>query len=66
MYYSHSTFHSMNYILKYQTVKTSVGHTWPPIAPDGLIGGREAMKPWDNPRVMKNRRIPSGAMHGPH
>ena len=39
------------------------GTRWPPIAPDGPIGGREAMEPWDHPRAMGRRWMPSMAMH---
>ena len=35
-----------------------------PIAPDGPIGGREAMEPWDYPRAMEGRRITSMAIGG--
>ena len=43
-------------------MKASVimGHAWPMIAPDGPIGGREAMELCDHPRAMEGRWITSG------
>ena len=34
------------------------------MAPDGSIGGREAMEPWDHPKAMKGRRMPPMANGG--
>ena len=49
------------------------GPRWPPKAPGSPIGAHEAMEPWDHPRAMEGRRMPSmaiggrgGGMHGPH
>ena len=39
----------MNISIQYQTLKSNVSHAGPPMAPYSLIGGHEAMEPWDHP-----------------
>ena len=48
------------------TIQDTENHCGPCMVPDGPIGGRESMEPWDHPRPMEGRRMRSGAIHGPH
>ena len=48
--------------IKYQTLKTSVGHAWPPMAIDSTQWSHEAMEPCDHPGAMEGRRMPSIAI----